>query len=91
MISIDAAHTLVSYLERDWGYTRSILQMVPGPFYGSALAECSASDGSRWWIATDRYGTHKVYDDTREGAVAKLTAALDAAKTQSQDVAAISG
>ncbi len=97
-MSTDAVSTLVSYLEREWGYGRTMDQVVPGPFYGSALAQCSASDGSEWWIGTDRYGEHKVHADTREECTALLLEAhgareqaqqlreATAAKTQTQAV-----
>ena len=84
-MTIDAVHTLASYLEREWGSTRFIRKIETGPSLGSALAECGAGDGSVWWIATDAFGSVKVYDDTRDGAAAKLMAALvERAKAQTQ-------
>jgi pantothenate kinase len=52
--TIDAVHALASYLEQEWGSGRSL--KVVGMSDGSALGACSAGDGSRWWIACDRWG-----------------------------------
>ncbi len=53
-MTIDAVHAVASYLEREWGSTRR-LKLV-GMSDGAALGACSASDGSRWWVAADRWG-----------------------------------
>lgn len=52
--SPDAVSALSSYLVREWGESRRM--SVVGRSDGSAMARCSASDGSRWWIAADRWG-----------------------------------
>jgi hypothetical protein len=77
MMSIDAVQTVAGVLEREWGSTRVILSVTPGPAYGSALAEVGAGDGSRWFIGSTRWGNH-VHADTREECSRLLAARAEA-------------
>lgn len=84
LATVDAAGALVSALSRAWG-EHGYRIAVSGCGWGHGVAECAASDGSRFWLAADRWGnvvggrTTSGFD-TREDAVAALMAMLEVAR-----------
>lgn len=66
LATIDAVHAVASHLADQWSPTRTLAVSgaVVGGRVGGAIAECGASDGSRWFIVADRWGNIVGHFDT---------------------------
>lgn len=68
----DAVVSLAAHVGREWSYGVRIVELsgLPG---GGAVAVCSHSDGSRWFVACDRYACDVVDADTFEAVCVTLS------------------
>lgn len=55
-INPEALATAASMISREWGYTGYAIEYVECHWHGSALLKVCASDGSRFFVASTRYG-----------------------------------
>lgn len=56
--SVDAIACAARYVERGWGeYGYSITEVTGGPTFKSAIVHVAHSDGSRFFVGSDRWGT----------------------------------
>lgn len=56
-VTLDALSGITHAVRFGWGDYGYRVCSVEGTWDGSAIAEISHSDGSRFWIAADRYGS----------------------------------
>lgn len=75
----DAVVGLASWVAREWSYGATIVRMSGIVSYG-VIGECKHSDGSRWFVVTDRYNTVFADGDTAQDAVDRFVADRDAAE-----------
>lgn len=55
--SLDAIASAARYVEREWGeYGYSVVEVSGGPTFKSAILQICHSDGSRFFVGSDRYG-----------------------------------
>ena len=67
----DAVSALAAYVERQAVSSARIVELIPA----AHAMQCSAGDGSRWYVATDRYGETFGWADTLADAVAQVHSA----------------
>lgn len=77
----DAVVSLAAYVGREWTYGASIVR-VSGFVSRGAIAECKHSDGSRWFVACDRYASDFASGDDAQSCIDKLVVAMDERATR---------
>jgi hypothetical protein len=73
-VNPDALHAAVGYLCREWGeHGYRVTELRSIGWSGAGAIGVRHSDGSEFWIATDRYSCHLVAGDTFEAVVSGLS------------------
>lgn len=74
-MTLDAIGAIVATVHNEWGDYGYSLASIDSSYFGGGIAEIHHSDGSRFYLATTRYGYPVSSGDTAAAAVAALNAA----------------